>query len=320
MSTRHWRKTLAALLCALLLLLLTGCHPLMEGEDALETKYISTTFYPLYSLAVNIVKDVPALSLSCLTQPQDGCIRSYELSDWDYTLLMNQDALILGGRGLERFESTLAQLTSGPILISALEGAHLREETAGNADDENTSHFLGNNPWAFLSVNGAMEISIAIAGSLAEIDGLFADQYSANLSGFLTRLENLVFEMEDIVMPAADCPIAVLHEGLTYFAAQFDLDIVCVYPREPGSDLIDNDLAALLEMLAASGAQAVFVEKQAPIHLISALEEAGYAVAQLDTLTAHMADGDTGAYERIMLSNAQTARGALDRAQSSELK
>ena len=110
MSMRHWGKRIATLICALVVLLLTGCHPLMEGEDALPTKYVSATFYPLYSLAVNIVKDVPALSLSCLTQPQDGCIRSYELSDWDYRTLMEQDAVIFGGRGLESFESTLTQL------------------------------------------------------------------------------------------------------------------------------------------------------------------------------------------------------------------
>lgn len=314
MSTKRWGKRLAALVCALALLLLSGCHPLLEGEDALETKYVSTTFYPLYSLAVNIVKDVPSLSLSCITQPQDGCIRSYELSDWDYSTLMGQDAVIFGGRGLESFEGTLTQIAEGPILISALEGTFLREEDSGDSDDENTAHFLGENPWSFMSVAGAMEISIAIAGDMAAIDETFAEQYHSNLTDFLARLEALIGDMSDIIASAPYRPVAVLHEGLTYFAEQFSLPIAYVHPREPGSDITDNDLLALLEALEESGAKVVFLEEQAPVHLVNALEEAGYPVARLDTLTAHMADGDTGKYESIMLENAQEARNALEKA------
>ena len=315
MSTRHWGKRLVALSCVLLTLLLTGCHPLMKGEDALETKYVSATFYPLYSLAVNIVKDVPALSLSCLTQPQDGCIRSYTLSDWDYQTLMAQDAVIFGGRGLESFEGTLTQQTGGPILLSALEGANLRSETVGNSDDENTAHFRGENPWSFLSVAGAMEISIAVAGAMAVVDETFAEKYHENLTEYLARLEVLISKMSDVVARAPYRKVAVLHEGLTYFAGQFSLDMVCVYPREPGSDLIDNDLAALLAALSAAEAELVLVEEQAPASLVSAVEAAGYPVARLDTLTAHTADGDTGKYERIMLENAEALAEALKRAE-----
>ena len=315
MSTRHWGKRLTAFFTVLAVLLLSGCQPIMTGEDALKTQYVSATFYPLYSLAVNIVKDVPALSLSCLAQPQDGCIRSYTLSDWDYQTLMAQDALIFGGRGLESFEGTLTQLTSGPVLLSALEGAKLREETAGNPDDENTSHFTGENPWSFLSVAGAMEISIAIAGDMAAVDETFAEKYHENLTEYLARLETLISKMSDIMARAPFRKVAVLHEGLTSFAEQFGLNMVSVYPREPGSSLIDNDLSALLETLRETGAEAVLVEEQAPSSLVKAIEEAGYPVARLDTLTAHMADGDAGAYERIMLENAEALAEALSRAQ-----
>ncbi len=312
MRTR-WGKRLLATTFALAMLLLSGCRPIMD--DALDTKYVSTTFYPLYALAVNITKDVPALELSCLTQPQDGCIRDYQLSDWDYVTLMNQDMLIFGGRGLESFEGTLAQMTSGPILLSALEGAHLREETAGNADDENTAHFLGENPWTFLSAAGAMEISIAIANGMAEIDGQFAERYQHNLTDYLMRLEALIGKMSALLAEAPYRKVAVLHEGLTCFAEQFSLPVACVYPREPGSDMTDNDLEALLEALRESGAEVVFLEEQAPDSLVRALEQAGYPVGKIDTLTAHMADGNTEAYEKIMMENAQAAHDALQRAQ-----
>ena len=312
MPKRYWKKRWAAALLVLMMTLLTACHPLVE--DALEVKYVSATFYPLYALTINITRDVPALSVSCLTQPQDGCLRSYQLSDWDYAVAANQDVIILGGRGLESFESTLMQLPSQPILLSVLEGMQLRRETSGDADDENTAHFTGENPWPFLSVAGAMEISISIAADMAEIDEAFAQLYHKNLEEYLQRLNVLIGEMSDEMASVSYRPVAVLHEGLTYFTEQFGLNAVLIYPREPGSDLADNDLEALLAALAQSGAKVVFIEEQAPAHLVRVLEENGYPTVRIDTLSAHRADGDLQAYERIMLENARRARAALERA------
>lgn len=311
MSIGRWTRRLAAALLTGGVLLLSGCRSLMIGEDALEVKYITATFYPLYSLAVNLVKDVPALSLSCLTQPQDGCLRGYELSDWDYQVLINQDAVILGGRGLESFESVMQQTDA--ILISTLEGRELRTETVGDPDDDNT-HFSGENPWYFMSIRGAMEISVSIASGMSAVDELFADVYAENLDEYLYRLEQLIVKMTEAVNSAPQKPVAVLHEGLTYFVEQFDLETVLIYQREPGVDLIDNDFLALTEALAESGAQTVVIEKQAPKRLVDALEAEGYSVAKIDTLTAHMANGDTEAYEQIMLENAYALRKALQNA------
>lgn len=310
---KNMGKRIAALVIAALMLILSGCHSLMDDSDSQETKYIAATFYPIYALAVNIMKDVPALSLTCLTQPQDGCLRSYQLSDWDERLLLSQDAVVLGGRGLESFESTLQQLPNQPILLSTLEGLNLREENVGDPDDEQT-HFSGENPWTFLSVAGAMEMSIAIAGSMQSIDEAFADRYAENLTEYLDRLEMLVGDMSDIIAPAPRRPVAVLHEGLTYFTAQFSLDMALIYPREPGTDLSGNDMEALFAALKESNIRVVFLEKQAPAHLVNALKDAGYAVARLDTLTNHPADGDFFAYEQIMLENARAAYAALEEA------
>ena len=313
MRIRRWGRRIAALLMALSLLLLTGCRSSAPEESEPETTYITTTFYPLYALAVNIMKDVPDLSLSCLVQPQDGCIRSYELSDWDYSILLHQDAIIEGGCGLESFSSVLTELSNQPIVMSVLDGVHLTEDNAGNADDENTSHFMGENPWAFMAVERAMEICIGLAGGMSEVDEPYTEIYHANLQDYLQRLEDLIEEMARTVARAPQKPVAVLHEGLTYFAAQFNLEIACIYPREPGSGAYENDLIALLETLEASGAEVVFLEEQAPDSLVRSLEEAGYPVARIDTLTAHRADGDPEAYERIMLENAQAAYDALMR-------
>ncbi len=300
-QTMNKLKRLTALLLIAALPAFSGCTPLTDDAVPDDTR-VMTTFYPLYALSVNLVKDVPALTLSNLVQPQVGCPRSYQLSNWDAALIAGQDALIIGGRGLESFESALTMGDAGIAVLSAMNGRTLYN---GGASGETGSHLEGDNPWLFLSVPGAMDISISIAAGMAQMDEPYAALYDKNLGEYLTRLQNLADDMEDVVSRAPDLPVAVLHEGLGYLARQLGLNIVCEYPREPGTEQYGNDLGDLLATLADAGAAVILIERQAPQNLVEALTAEGYAVARLDTLMTHAADGDCGAYERIMLENAK---------------
>ena len=180
-------KRLAAL--GLTLALLSGCN-LMAGVP--EETRVMTTFYPLYVIALNLTRDVPALTLTNLVQPQDGCPRSYELSNWDAALIAGQDAVIIGGRGLERFEAALTGV-GGPAVLTALSGLTLYN--SGEAVNEESTHLAGDNPWLFLSVAGAMEMSISIASGMAQLDEPYAAIYQENLSAYLARLEDLADDM-----------------------------------------------------------------------------------------------------------------------------
>ena len=178
-------------------MLLCGCakkqEPVQQEQEE-GRKSIAATFYPLYAIALNLVKDVPDLSLSCLIQPQDGCLRSYSLSEWDYLILASQDAVICGGRGLESFSGTLSAMQDGPIVITCLQGQTLKND--GEAQDEE-SHLAGENPFLCLSAGGAMSIASTLAYSLIEIDPDYADTYRANLTEYLSRLDALAAEMAE---------------------------------------------------------------------------------------------------------------------------
>ncbi len=298
-------RGLAAL--AALCLLLAGCAKRQEAEDG--TKYLAASFYPLYVLSLNVTRDVPELSLSCLTQPQDGCLRSYQLSDWDYSVLRGQDALILGGQGLESFENLVSSMTEGPIVITCLAGLPLLSGEEGAYGEE--SHLAGNNPFIYLSIPGAMRVASTIAYSLAEIDPDYAVLYQRNLTRYLERLEKLADEANDIMAAAPAKPVALMTEGAAYFADQFALPVAVRIDHEPGVDPSDNELTDILEQLEQSGARTVILEEQAPGHLVDALREAGYSVALFDLMTTHMADGNAAAYEEIMLENCRRVARAL---------
>ena len=103
---RHMKRLAAALILAFVAAALTGCGPLVTDET--ETLSVYATFWPVYVLTEAVARGVPDVELRCLVQPQDGCLRAYQLSDWDDALLSSgANAVIMGGRGLESFESTL---------------------------------------------------------------------------------------------------------------------------------------------------------------------------------------------------------------------
>ena len=165
MRKRGW---LAALL--MLALALTGCAPLVE--DGPEPLTVYATFYPVYALVEPLTEGVPDLTLKCLVQPQDGCLRSYSLSDWDLYLLASADAVIAGGRGLESFESMLFGMgEKGPAVSALLYNLELQNSTRESHDaSQEDSHLTGPNPHLYMSVDGAKRIVESAAAMLQTLD------------------------------------------------------------------------------------------------------------------------------------------------------
>ena len=83
-----------------------GCKRIVEPENKSISVY--ATFWPIYAMTDAAMEGIPDAELKLLVQPQDGCLRNYQLSDWDAALLSaDADAIIMGGRGLESFEGLL---------------------------------------------------------------------------------------------------------------------------------------------------------------------------------------------------------------------
>lgn len=286
-----------------LVVCLCGCHKMVEDDGEL-TLYAS--FYPIYVLALGICQDVPDTHLRCLTLPQDSCIRSYELSQWDAGILTDADALILGGRGLESFQEQAE--ASGFPMVLAMEGVALTGDDTEADDAEN--HWAGPNPWLFLDPAGAAEIESSIAHALALLDPGNAARYEENLEKETRKLNDLA---ADMAVPEGGS-VAVLHEGLIYLARAMNLSVTAQVEREPGYALSDNELALAFKTLGESGARTVLLERQAPDSLERELAQAGYSVARVDTLTTHT-QADPDAYFGIMRENALEVRRALDAAQ-----
>lgn len=296
------------------MLLLSGCVNVAQPEPEaaqIEGKLIYASFYPLYALSERIVRGVPNMVVKVLVQPQDGCLRNYELSEWDIAKIASCDAMIVGGRGLETFEAALMNQEDGGVAaIGAMNGLTLIGQ-GGEVDGELESHLQGGNPWLFLSTDGAEQIMESIAGGMAGLDPGFEGMYADNLERGQEALQNLRQDCLEALVRVAPQPVALLHEGLVYLAEDLGLNVVCQVDREPGTELYDNDLSAAIDEMNAAGAKVVLVEKQAPDQLKQALKAAGFRVALIDTLSTFPIGAGFDHYLKAMKGNARAVADAF---------
>lgn len=298
-------------LTIVLALLFTGCKPLVEETDQDREYRIYASFYPVYALSELIIREnVPDMHLYQLIQPQDGCLRSYSLSDWDLYIAMNADAVVLNGSGLEAFEASLRSLgEDGPAVISATGSmVLLKNEEITNEE----SHFYGANPWMFLSVDGALEMTRAICANMQTLDPAYAQSYLENLADAEIRFQTLKAEMSEI-FEAADtsAPIAVAQEGLIWFADEWNLNCALVIERESGTQSDRSETEEMLREISERGITAVLLEKQAPKSLVNAIESVGCKAVLIDTLSAGNAQNGAQGYFDAMLQNALNYQNAL---------
>ena len=302
---KRWGRGLIALLA----LLLTGCGSLVT--DDVRSIDIYATFWPLYALTDALTADVPDATLHGLVQPQDGCLRSYQLSDWDARLLASADAVICGGRGLESFERLLFQGgENGPAVFAALYDLELYEGKAHS--DREDSHLDGPNPHLYMSVNGAEDIIEGIAAALAFLDPRYAETYAANLERAVTALEQLSEDMRVAAGDVAGQPVALMNEALIYLARDCGLEVAEWIDRESGAGYYGAELQNCLDALEKSGARVVLIERQAPAALVRALEDAGYAVARIDIFSTHREGEGFDVYCQALLDNARSVKEAFE--------
>ena len=310
-------KSIALILGACLLAVaLSGCglHAEEEVPQEPEALNVYATFYPIYALTSLVADGVPDLQVNCLTQPMDGCLRSYSLSDWDLALLMQSaDAVIAGGRGLEAFESTLYALgENGPAVTSVLYNLELATVKPANETGEE-SHWTDENPHIYMNIDGAIAIAERIAANLAVLDPKYGDLYDKNLQEAKNRLESLRTEMHEVARGLQGQKVIVMNEALVYAAQEYGLDVELCYARESGEGIYDRDLEACIELLSTCDARVILLEKQAPEALRRALEKAGFRVAALDVLSTRRASEGAEGYFEAQLANARALAAAFSK-------
>lgn len=265
-------------------LFLVGVCASAKAGDNGKALSIMASFYPMYIATLNVAKDVPGVKVSDLTKPQTGCLHDYQITTEDMRNLSTADIFVANGAGMESFLDKVVKELPKVKVIEASKGIPLIK---GDGDE-------GDNPHIWVSVTLYMQQVKNIGEQLAKIDPVHADMYAKNTDAYLAKLEALRKEMHDGLKALASRDIITFHEAFPYFAKEFELNIVAVIEREPGSEPDAKELAKTIETVKKSGIKALYAEPQYPAKAAEAIaKETGAKVYTLDPAVTGPMDADS---------------------------
>ncbi len=277
-----------------------GC----KHKDRQETKKIELvgSFYPIYIMALNVVKDVPDVSVSNLTPPMTGCLHDYTLTTDDMKKLADAQVFVANGAGMESFLDRVISQYPQIKIIKLADGIPLIK---GKGEGGDNPHVWVSIPLAITEVNN-------FGQAMEKFDPANADLYRKNTKAYVNKLGTLLKKMKTELAPYKDRKIITFHEAFPYFAQEFGLKIAAVVEREPGSEPSARELAQTVDLVRKSGIKTLFSEPQYPAAAADTIaKETGAKVFMLDPAVTGPNDPD--AYINIMEKNLEVLKTAFSR-------
>lgn len=313
------KKTLALLLAiAVVIASFSGCIRTNYKKDKL--KFLAS-FYPIYIMALNIVDGVDGVELDCMAEVQVGCLHDFKLSTDDMRNIEKADGFIINGAGMESFIEDIAneidglQIIDSSVGIDLITDCHHDEDEDEHEHEHEHEHENGHdhgeyNAHIWVSVSNCIKQVETITDGIIKLDPEHENEYRKNSKAYIAKLTALKNEMESGLADISDRNIITFHEAFDYFADEFNLDIVSVIEREPGSEPNAKDLAAIIDLTNETGVKALFVEPQYPD--TSADIIAAETNAEVYTLDPGVSgDMNKDAYITMMKENLKVLQKAL---------
>jgi ABC-type Zn uptake system ZnuABC Zn-binding protein ZnuA len=175
--------------------------------------------------------------------------------------------------------------------------------------DEHADHD-GINPHIWLDPILMIQAVPLIVEALSAVDPDNAEAYRSNGAALVADLEALHTELEAILAPVAGEAFVPFHDAWPYFARRYGLNFVIEIEPFPGREPSPRYLAEALRLIEASGAKAIFSERQLPSRPAEIVaESAGVALYVLDPEGGGLREDET--YQDLMRYNAHTIAEAL---------
>jgi len=166
------------------------------------------------------------------------------------------------------------------------------------------------NPHVWVSISNAVKQVRNIAEQLAVIDSLNAEKYKKNADVYIRKLEKERDRMHNVLDKMKNKDIVTFHEAFPYFAKEFNLNIVGIIEREPGSEPSAGELASEIEKVNKLKVKALFAEPQySPKAAQTIARETKAKVYTLDPAVTGPMNAD--AYINIMDGNLKVLQEAL---------
>lgn len=285
----------------LIVITFTACATKNTQNNSNEKKMtVVTSFYPMYVSTINVIKDIPNVNVVNMTKPQTGCLHDYQITPEDIKMLETAKVFVINGAGMESFmEKVIAQYPNLKV-IEASKGIELVKNTADGEE----------NPHVWVSISNAITQVKNIGEQLALIDTENAQKYTQNVNNYVLQLEAQRNKMHSELDNLKNRDIITFHEAFPYFAKEFNLNIVSIIEREPGSEPNAKEIAETIDMIKKVKVKALFAEPQYSAKVAEMIaSETGTKVYTLDP--AVTGDMNYNGYLTIMDRNLEVLKEAL---------
>ncbi len=291
LKIRDLYKVITILLISLLLF--SGCSKSEGNITEDNTKTVVTSFYPMYILTKNVIKDVPGVAVVNMTEPQQGCLHDYQMIPADLKTLDKADAFVINGAGMEAFMDKVIKQRPDLKVIEASKGIELLKDENG---EENAHVWVG--------ISGAIKEVKNIADGLAAFDTENAAAYKKNADEYIKLLEAQSQKMHKELDGFKNKDVVTFHEAFPYFAQEFGLNIVSVVEREPGTEPSAGELAQLIDKIKSTNVKVLFAEPQYSQKAAESIaKQTGARVYLLDPAVTGEKDAPADSYIKTMDEN-----------------
>ena len=292
-------KKLPAILA--LLILLSGCAPTPPAD-------IAATTLPVYEFTQRITAG-SGLTVARLITEEVSCLHDYTLTVGQMQAIEGADVVILSGAGLEEFledalDSAHAVIDSSEN-IPLLEGGHHHHHDE-EAPEEEDHHDHEHDPHLWLSpAHAALQAQNICAGLSGEYPE-FSELFERNLALLLADLQKLEDYGRQQLSDLNCREILTFHDGFSYLADAFGIEIVEAIEEESGAEASAKELIHLIGEVRHHDIKAIFTEVNGSGSAASII--AAETDAALGTLSMAMS-GD--GYFSAMYENIDNLKEAL---------
>ncbi len=279
-------------------LLCLGVAVARAADPAPATLRVVASFHPMAVATLNVVGRAPGVTVVSMAREQTGCLHDYQMTTEDMVTLTSADVFVINGAGMESFLDKATRQAPRMKVIDASRGIDLLRD-----DGEPNAH-------VWVSVSRHIRQVANIANGLAAADPARGDVYLANAAAYTNRLGDLHRRMQAGLADLRSRDIVTFHEAFPYFAEEFNLHIVAVIAREPGSEPSGREMAEMIRTIRRTGVKALFAEPQYSAKVAATLaRETGASVYLLDPVVTGPLTPD--AYIDAMDKNLAILRQAL---------
>ena len=246
-----------------LLFVLVGCESDSSMKSESEKLQIITTLFPQYDFARVIAGDKADVTLLL---PPGMEAHSYEPTPADMIKINKADLFIYTGESMEQWAHTMIEsIDSDSVYVLDVsndvsflapneteeceEHEHDHDEEDEHGHEEEEGHYHAYDPHIWTSPKNAMIMVNNILEALCEIDPENSTYYEENATNYLSELEELDDEFEEVVDNAKRDTI--YHGGrfaMQYLANEYDIDYVAApFEAEPSAALVAQMISNIKE-------------------------------------------------------------------------